>query len=66
MTYTQEQLEKVTGFDAIELKQQFEDRITEIEKTLENEIMPLYGLRRVMLEEEKKRLKIDRCKIRVF
>jgi len=66
MTYTQEQLEKVTGWDAIELKQQFEDRIAEIEKTLESEIMPLYCLRRYTLEQEKNQLKIDRCKIRVF
>ena len=43
MTYTQEQLEKVKGFDAIELKQQFQDRISEIQKTLQNEIMPING-----------------------
>ena len=66
MTYTHEQLEKVKGFDAIELKQQFEDRISEIEKTLQNEIMPINGLRYSLLVQEKNQLKIDRCKIRVF
>jgi len=66
MTYTQEQLEKVKGFDAIELKQQFEDRILEIEKTLQNEIMAINGLRYELLVQEKNQLKIDRCKIRVF
>lgn len=66
MTYTQEQLQEATGFDAIELKQQFEDRIEQIEKTLDNEIMPINGLRYLSLVTEKNQLKIDRCKIRVF
>ena len=66
MTYTEEQLENATGFDAIELKQQLEDRIKQIEKTLKNEIMPINGVRYMSLVSEKNQLKIDRCKIRVF
>jgi len=66
MTYTEEQLENATGFDAIELKQQFQDRIKQIEKTLQNEIMPINGVRYISLVSEKNQLKIDRCKIRVF
>ena len=66
MTYTEEQLENLTGFDAIELKQQFEDRISEITKTLENEVMAINGMRYYNLVSERNQLKIDRCKIRVF
>lgn len=66
MTYTKAQLENATGFDAIELKQQLQDRIEQIEKTLENEIMPINGVRYISLVSEKNQLKIDQCKIRVF